>query len=348
MKKLMYTEMPTKQKTKIETKKELIKIRNNNSNKNFHNSPKKSNKSIERKKKQNKTFTKNSLNTNKVLNFDKRINLKNLSKKSLNKINKFYLKAKDNNDNDNKSLSKDKLLFKTITIKNKEIFKQLNNEEINDLPYTRAIKYDKRNIFQIFYSIIIQKLELINIIFGKEKFKLILVNEYILYLLFNFFINALLYSDEIVSNKYHNNGELDIIVTLFLSLLSNIVTSIICYYIKYSQVIEERYELIKEIKIQKYYLINILIFFKYLKYKFICFFSCEIIIISGCFYYIVIFCVVYSKSKGSLMLNYISSLLEELIISIAITIVIILTRKIGLVFLNRYFYNTSKYINNKF
>ena len=63
------------------------------------------------------------MNTNKVLNFDKRINLKNLSKKSLNKINKFYLKAKDNNDNDNKSLSKDKLLFKTISIKKKVIFK---------------------------------------------------------------------------------------------------------------------------------------------------------------------------------------------------------------------------------
>ena len=219
---------------------------------------------------------------------------------------------------------------------------------MNDLPYTRAIKVDKRNIFQIFYSLIIKKLELINLIFGKEKFKLILVNEYILSLLFNFFINALLYSDEIVSNKYHNNGKLDFIVTLFLSLLSNIVTSIICYYVKYSQGIEERYELIMEIKIQKYYLRNVFIFFKYLKYKFICFFSCEILIISGCFYYIVIFCIVYSKSKGSLMVNYLTSLLEGLITSISIIIVITLTRKIGLSCSNRYFYNISKYINNKF
>ena len=125
------------------------------------------------------------------------------------------------------------------------------------------MEVDKRNIFIIFYSIIIQKLELINLFCGKEKFKIILVNEYILSLLFNFFINALLYSDEIVSNKYHNNGELGIIVALSLSLLSNIVTSIIFYYVKYPKGIEERYGFIKEIKIQTYYSIGVI--FKYAK-----------------------------------------------------------------------------------
>ena len=226
--------------------------------------------------------------------------------------------------------------------------KQFDNEEMNELPYTQAIKFDKRNIFQIFYSIIIQKLEIINLYYGKEKFKIILVNEYILSLLFNFFINALLYSDEIVSNKYHNNGELDIIVTIFLSLLSNIVTSIICFYVKYSQGIEERYELIMEIKIKSHYLRNIHNFFKYLKLKFICFFLCEIFIIYCCFYYIVIFCIVYSKSKGSLIVNYLTSLLEGLITSISITMAILTTRKIGLACSNHYLYNTSKFINEKF
>ena len=234
--------------------------------------------------------------------------------------------------------------------KNTSLKKEENNkiEDINELPFTLAIKYDKRNIMQIFYSIITQKLELINIFYGEEKFKIILINEYILSLLFNFFFNSLLYSDEIVSNKYHNNGKLDIIVTLILSILSNIITSIICFYIKYSNGIEERYELIMEIKIQKYFLMNIKIFIKNLKLKMILFFISEVILISCCFYYIVIFCIVYSKSKNSLMVNYLISLLEGLITSVAITIIILITRKIGLVFSNRYFYNTSKYINNKF
>ena len=175
-----------------------------------------------------------------------------------------------------------------------------------------------------------------------------MISEYILSLLINFFFNTLLYSDEVVSNKYHNNGELDFFVTLILSLLSNIITSIMCYFIQYSEGIEERLEYIMEIKNEEYYLKNINRFFKFLKLKFIFFLICEIIIIMGCFYYIVIFCIVYSNSKGSLIINYLSSLLEGLIISIVISIIILVTRKIGLSCFNKYLYNISKYINTKF
>lgn len=55
------------------------------------------------------------------------------------------------------------------------------------------------------------------------------------------------YSDEVISNKYHNNGKLDFIITLFLSVSSNIITSIICYYVNYSEDIDERYESIMTI-----------------------------------------------------------------------------------------------------
>ena len=224
----------------------------------------------------------------------------------------------------------------------------IDDEQLNELPYNKAIKVDNRSLIKMFYSIIIKKIEIINLFCGKEKIKIILICEYLLSFLFNFFFNAFLYSDEVVSNKYHNNGELDIFVTLVLSILSNIITSIFCYYINYSKGIEEREELIQELRIEFHYLKNVSIFIKYLKLKFIFFFICEIILISGCFYYIVIFCIVYSRSRDSLMINYIYSLVEGLITSIAISIIILITRKIGLSFLNKYLYNTSKYINNKF
>ena len=224
----------------------------------------------------------------------------------------------------------------------------MNNDEINDLTYGQALRLDKRSILQILYSLIIQKFELIDLMCNKQQLKLMLISEYILSFLFNFFFNTLLYSDDVVSNKYHNNGELDIIVTIVLSLLSNIITSIVCFYINYSKGIDERSQLIKELKIKKYYIKNVEIFYRFLKLKFICFFICKIILISGCFYYIVIFCIVYSKSKGSLIINYLTSLLEGLITTIAITIIILITRKIELVCQNKNLYNTSKYINNKF
>ena len=80
---------------------------------------------------------------------------------------------------------------------------------MNELPYALAIIYDKRNIFKIFFSLLSVKLELVNLIFGDENFKIILVCEYILSLLINFFFNTLLYLDEVISDNYHNNGKLD-------------------------------------------------------------------------------------------------------------------------------------------
>jgi hypothetical protein len=225
---------------------------------------------------------------------------------------------------------------------------RIKNKDVNDLPYTLALYYDKRGTFQIFYSLIIRKLELVNLFISNEKVKLMLICEYILSLLINFFFNALLYSDDVISNKYHNNGQLDIIVTIFLSISSNIITSIICYYVNYSKYIDDRYDSIMTIKIEYYYLKNILIFFKYLKLKFIYFLICELIIIFGCFYYAVIFFIIYNKSIGSLIVNYLSSLFESFLTAIIISIMIVSTRKVGLVFLNKELYNTSKYINNYF
>ena len=255
-----------------------------------------------------------------------------------NKIKKNYEKI-DNKEGSGDYLEK---LGKTVdSSKEKE-------ENMNDLPYSKAIRIDNRNIVIVFYSIIIDKLELISIFCSDYKLKVIIFAEYILGLLINFFFNSLLYTDDVVSNKYHNNGELDIIVTLTLSIISNIVTSIFIYYIKYSRGIEERIKLITEIKYKMNFYRNIKQLLLYLRIKFICFFISQIIIVFTCMYYIVIFCVKYSRSQKSLIVNYCYSLVESLITSFALTFIILITRKIGLSCSNKHLYNTSKYINSKF
>ena len=49
-----------------------------------------------------------------------------------------------------------------------------------------------------------------------------------------------------------------------------------------------------------------------------------------------------------LLYNYFTSLLEDLIKEIVITLLISSLRKGSLYLLNRYMYNTSKYLNEKF
>ena len=195
-------------------------------------------------------------------------------------------------------------------------------ENINELPYSKAIVVDKRSIFHMFCSFIVEKMELISIFFYEYKIKSILLSEYIIALLINFFFNALLYSDDVVSNKYHNNGKLDFAVSLLLSIISNIITSIICYYLKYSRGLEERIKLILEIKYEMHCYRNIQKFLKYLPIKLVCFVISQLIITVLCMYYIVIFCIIYSQSQKSLLVNYIYSILESIIISIGITTII--------------------------
>ena len=117
---------------------------------------------------------------------------------------------------------------------------------------------------------------------------------------------------------------------------------------KYSKDLDERFELIMQIKKEYYYLINIITFSRYLKIKFFCFIIIEIVIFIFCFYYIIIFFIIYSKSTQSLIMNYFISLLEGTITSFALAIIITALRKIGIVFLNKQIYNISKYINDKF
>ncbi len=178
--------------------------------------------------------TKTEKNTFIFLLNDKHVNnINNINNIVAKKKHKSVLihKRKSNVNKNNKNKKTKFSLIKKIKEEKREK-KDEEEEEINELPYAKAIIEDKRNIFRIFYSFIIEKLELISIFCSNDRLKIMLFIEYILSLLMNFFFNSLLYTDDVVSNKYHNNGELDFFVSLTISLLSNIVTSIIYYYSK--------------------------------------------------------------------------------------------------------------------
>ena len=156
------------------------------------------------------------------------------------------------------------------------------------------------------------------------------------------------YSDNIISHKYHNNGKLDFLISLVITLLSNIIVSIICHFLTFSKLIEEKLDRISKIRIEFNYLYFSKKLLKYMKLKLFFFLINEFIIIIFSFYYVVIFCIIYNQTQLSLVINYLTSLLENLIKSIIVTTIVAITRKIGIVFLNVYFYNVSKYINSNF
>ena len=219
LKSTLLSEAPTKEKIREELINQLKSIRKK-TNDNILNPIKKKKKKKKRKK--HKKISSINIISNIIVH------------QNINRINRKRKKIKSstiNENGNNQSPSIIKLIPKLIheTIKEDKIKKNVyTNEYINELPFSQAINFDKRNIWNIFCSFLIQKIELISFFYLKSQIKIILIGEYIFSLLINLFFNTLLFSDDVVSHKYHNNGELDIIVTLVLSILSNIITSMSC------------------------------------------------------------------------------------------------------------------------
>ena len=119
--------------------------------------------------------------------------------------------------------------YKNLIIINDNVDKK----ELNNIPYTKALRVDNRSIFQIFFSVIASKIEIISIFYYRnETFPLSLaISIYLFSMLLDLCLNCFLYSDDVVSEKYHNDGKLEFATSFVLSLMSNIFSVIIVYII---------------------------------------------------------------------------------------------------------------------
>ena len=193
------------------------------------------------------------------------------------------------------------------------------------------------------------KIEIINILFYPEEFtnRTLLLSAYLLDFLFNYFMNALLYSDDVVSQKYHNNGNLDFITSLSLSLISNIVTSIISYTItKLTNYHEFLQLLIKEVQNEQYFLLFFKKIYTSLKIKIMIYFLFNLVLCLGITYYLLIFCIIYKKSQVSLLSNFLLGEAESFIKSFAVALIVCILRVTSLKYKLKRLYRTSIYLSD--
>ena len=280
----------------------------------------------------------------------RKINSKFLSKKNnilKTKIKKSFLnnnqilKKKSNNESEKISWNKNK----------KSKNNKIEEKEFNYLPYSLALKLDKRNICPIFISIIKKKIEIFSILFYQEEFthKPITLSVYALVLLVSFFMNAFLYTDDVVSEKYHNNGKLNFLTTLLLSLTSNILSSLLIFFMEKLVSYREYLPLMVKIINREYFYIKTFNkLYKLLKVQVSFFFAISLILSILMTLYILIFCQIYKKSQNSLLINYAIGLIESLIYSLGISLLICNLRCIGLKYKLIYFYRTSVYLDQIF
>ena len=234
------------------------------------------------------------------------------------------------------------------------LIKRIKNKSVdnfNDLTYSEALRLDRRNFFRIFMLVLKMKIEIISILCNREEFTHIslTLSVYLLNFLFSFFMNAFLYTDDIISEKYHNNGQLNLLTTLFLSLTSNIVSSILIFYIK--KLIEYKDYLIimvNEVSKQNAYVMAFQKLYKILLIKVFIYIIISILLTIIMTLYLLIFCQIYQRSQNSLIINYLMSLIESIVYSIVVAFVVCSLRLIGLKCKSMYTFRISVYLDNKF
>ena len=228
---------------------------------------------------------------------------------------------------------------------------QVNKKELNKIPYTQALRIYKRSYIEMFLSMLANEIDIISIFYYKNPYNhlSLVLSIYVFELCLDLTLNCLLYTDDVVSEKYNNNGSIEFFTSLSLSFMSNIFASIIAFIVGKFANYDEILELIvKSITKQKEYFILIIKFKKYLTLKLTAFFIVQGIINLGMCYYLMIFCTIYHNTQGSIMVNYIVGIAESLLISLGLSIIISLIRYLSLKKKWKSIYYTSKYIFEKF
>ena len=275
-------------------------------------------------------------------------------KKSIKKVNRFKIEVNKENDSKSPPSSTNKNLEnseKGMNIKEEIKKEEQKNVDYNELNYSQAIIKDERSLIQIFISYFNSKLDLIQIIFYPQEFSHVSVSLslYLYELLLDLTFNALLFSDDVISQKYYNNGDLLLITSNILSISSNIISSfIVClieYLVNFQEVLEAAKEETNDEK--SFYKIFIKVF-KFITLKIRIFYL--VVFISGifCEYYLFIFCTIFKKIQTNLFTNYIIGSLWSLGYKVVFCILTTILRKIALIKKFKRLFLIAKFIDEKF
>ena len=250
-----------------------------------------------RKSESQKTFIININNNSKnITNFDKEINNDKIYKiKSNNRL--FVNKGKKSS----KNIHKFETLPEIINNENnKRDIINLSNSAIQDLDYEEAIIYDKRSFLRIYFGCLVDSQLILGTFCSNNNLDLFVIKLSFLVFTFqiSFFMNSLFYTDEYISDAYHNDGVLDFFSGLPKCIYSFIATLIITNLLK--MLSSSKDELIRVIKRnEKFnnYLKIINIKLVKLRKKLIIYFILVFILGAFFLYYVIVFCAVYKYSQ---------------------------------------------------
>ena len=278
----------------------------------------------------------------------------NSSKNSLKhfkRIHKKIIKKKNKSNNVISALNKEKNCpgyYNLIQINANNCLKNKPPESkyiLDNYNYEEAIKYDQRNIWRIYYIMILSKDNILNTFCFKSPLELqsLRLSIFIFSNACDLALNSLFYYDSKISEKYHYEGD-----SLYLFILINNITVTISSFafsyllIKCLNLLTNSKDRIESVfrreeqimrKNKKYYVdsnqkriiyATLLKTFKFLKIKILIYIIIEFLLLLFFFYYITAFCEVYKETQMSWIydsfISFIFSIIFELIVSFFISL----------------------------
>ena len=252
----------------------------------------------------------------------KNSNLQSVDRKDCDSKNSYYSKDIINNDiqNKNNKISKFKKKEKEIELKIEETNgekkqKEYDDFELNELPYSEILKYDKRSFWKIYLSLIKREHTIIFTFFVHDDYNLFIVklSNFIFLLATDMAMNVFFFSDSTMHKIFLNYGKFNfiqqipqIIYSAIVSYLFQLFSQYLCFTDKY---IYEIKKLDSSLKNKE----KIMTIIRCIKLKLI-FYFIFIFAFSGFYWYIIaVFCAVYENTQTIFLLDsFINFLLSNI------------------------------------
>ena len=291
---------------------------------------------VKKKKKSNKIMRETLTNESKLY-----------TKKSTNKI----LYKNKNNEITHGPYSKKEKKMNISNLRKNQYVKNLSKvfDDLQNIDYEQAIIYDKRNYLRIYWAYLVQSQIILGTFCTENHLTLFVIKLSFLVCTFqiSFFLNAFFYTDEYISNAYHNDGVLDFFSGLpksIYSLLATIAITNILNILSNSK--NELMMIIQEKREHKNYLHIINIKLKKLRNKLIIYFILVFLLGALFLYYICSFCSVYKCSQKYWFIGCLQSVGIDFLIAMIICMFLAFFRYLAIKKHLKCFYILANIISN--
>ena len=208
-------------------------------------------------------------------------------------------------------------IIKTIKEVNEddELYYDMNDDELNNLEYDKALIYDKRTFFQYYWSLVKKEHLILFTFLPTNDYNLtsLKMTLFIVSLTLELTINGFFFTDETMHEIHEVHGEFDIIYQIPQILYSSVISTIVNSVLQKLALSEDSFITLKRMKSFEKAKNQCESIKRCLIYKFIGFIILSFIVMLFCWYYISSFCAVYINTQSTLFKDTIIGLFFSMI-----------------------------------